>query len=281
MTLHAAPLLLLLAAAPLAAVELPSVTYLGRVTNWAGMEASLANPNARIQVFRSDTDVLLAATTIGIIGDSRYNYTVHIPMTLTPDADYGQQGLSICFKAEVDNTVYTSPRFTLPEAGTLVKYDIAFATDENGNGVADEYETELEAFEMPENGISGSYDADADYDGDGISNRDEYYAGTDPFWAEDRLAVTAFNPKAEADHIEVEFIASSGRNYLIEKTVTLSETFAEEPFRLEAKDGAKAYERLNAETDRTAKVYLLPSDANSAFIRVAVDIVPVTKPETP
>lgn len=281
MTLQSA-LFTILLASPVLAVEVPSVTYLGRITNWAGMEASLVNPNARIQAFRSDNNALLASTSIDAIGQSRYNYALHVPMTLTADESYGQQGISIYFKAKIDHAIYLSPRLILPQAGSLVKYDIAFATDANNNGVADEYEADVEAFDMPAAGIEGPYDADADYDGDGISNRDEYYAGTDAFWSKDRLAITHFKPKGEEGYTEVAFIASNGRNYRIKSGEHVEdEALGEVAFSLEPIENSKTYERFNAEGDQTVKVYLLPLEAKARFIRVAVDVVPIEPSETP
>lgn len=58
--------------------------------------------------------------------------------------------------------------------------DLVSTTDTNGDGIDDDYEAAMQVW-MATYGIEGTYDPDADYNGDGISNRDHYHAGTDPF----------------------------------------------------------------------------------------------------
>lgn len=275
-------LLLMVVGVQLFAVELPAVTFIGRITDPEGLEPSLADPNASVLLCRADNQAALARGNIQPISNTRFNYVIHSPMTdQLEDVLYGQSSVGVHLKITIGDREFTSPKLVLPEAGTLVKYDLAFATDANGNGVADEYE-EMLGPDMAAEGIDGPYDADADYDGDGMSNRDEYYAGTDPFNAADRLAIVALTPKAKNDHTAVEFIIARGHSYAVKAGDNLASALEETRFRTAPDASAATYERLNVAStyEATAVLYLLPDDATKKFIRVAVDAISPTPPAT-
>lgn len=65
------------------------------------------------------------------------------------------------------------------------------------------------------------YLADADWDGDGISNYDEYLAGTNPFDAEDKLVVTSFTANNLKLH-SLSFQYADGHVYAVEATADLA-----------------------------------------------------------
>lgn len=265
---------------PLRAIELPPVAYIGRITGWEGINATLTDPNATIEMRRVDNNCLLAQENLITVEGVRENYALQIPMTSDANPEYGQRNLAVYLKAFISGIAYTSPQLSLPASGSLVSYDLAFATDNNKNGVADEYEEEMENFYLPDAGITDPYDADADYDNDGMSNRDEYYAGTDPLNAKDKLAIINFTPNAANGKTAVEFIVSRGHSYAIKESENLSENFEETTFALTTEEGAPAYKRLNTtDATATATIYLLPTDATQQFIRVAVDIVPINTEE--
>lgn len=270
-----------LLALTLVAVELPSVTYIGRITNAEGIDPSLTDSDATIRLLRTDNQHCLAQSAISALEPTRYNYRLYAPMTDdTASTTYGKVDLAVAFQVTMSGKTYTSSGLALPQPGTLVQYDLAFATDANQNGVADAYEEEMELFEMPAAGVEGPYDADADYDGDGMSNRDEYYAGTDPLNAADRLAVVTLTPNALEGHTAVEFIISQGHSYGIKTADSLADGLTEKPFRVVPQTGERLYHRLNVGKNAaaTATVYLLPEAVTSKFIRVMVDTVPLSAP---
>lgn len=262
---------------PLMALEIPAVTYIGRITDPEGLEPSLADPHAQVKIRRVDNQALLAEGMIYPIANTRYNYIVNVPMTTLSENDaYGKTEVQVQLEVKIGSSSFTSTALALPEAGTLVKYDLAFATDANQNGVADEYE-EMIAPDMAVEGIDGPYDADADYDGDGMSNRDEYYAGTDPFNEHDKLAIIAFRPNDTNQHTAVEFIIARGHSYALKAGEKINESLSEVAFRTEPVEQAATYQRLNVTStyEATATVYLLPEEATSKFVRVKVDTVPL------
>lgn len=81
---------------------------------------------------------------------------------------------------------------TVAEFGTFLTETVVRIRDENGNGIADEWEQRY--------GLSGaSAVANADPDGDGKSNLEEYNAGTNPIVAENYLASVAVSGVWTAD----------------------------------------------------------------------------------
>jgi len=106
--------------------------------------------------------------------------------------------------------------------GGLCRCDIVVAEDENGNGVADEYEAYM-GWLMYQHDVEGEYDPNADYDGDGASNYAEYVAGTDPFDAGDRLGFSslAAAPADDAETLAFTFVPAAGRLYTVQEVPSL------------------------------------------------------------
>jgi hypothetical protein len=67
-----------------------------------------------------------------------------------------------------------------------------------------------------------SVNPNADPDGDGISNRQEYLAGTNPTNATDRLKVTTFTSSPKGTNVTLTWSSVLTREYLIQKTTNLA-----------------------------------------------------------
>ena len=204
--------LVLAALSPL--VEQP-FTFAGRITDYAHIGYD-ADQKVEIRA-KTEDGKLVARTTTVTGGGSSYNYVLYIPVATAAADGHVTAGTHLVFEfVDPDGTVYTGlvtgADAAVGESGGLRELNLALATDADGDGIPDEYVESL-AYLMWVYGKDG-YDPDADWDGDGVSNRDEYVAGTNPFDGTDRLSIVRMAADIELeDCYRLTFPVTAGRSY--------------------------------------------------------------------
>jgi len=104
---------------------------------------------------------------------------------------------------------------SLSNASAVVETDtIPGGTDSNGNGLPD-------AWERIYFGALG-VNPNADPDGDGMSNKEEYLAGTNPTNSADKLKITSFASSSGGTNVTLAWSSVISRYYLIQKTTNLA-----------------------------------------------------------
>jgi len=161
-------------------IKVPPPVYAGLVKDYMQNPYPAAN---EVQVFarRASDAKLLAATTVGDVAQG-VNYSLTLPMLSAASADvvglqYGETATFSCLDGDV---LWSNLARVTPSKPGFQRLDFTLGHDENGDGIADEYAAYME-LKMKEYEIAGAYDPEADYNGDGISNRAHYLAATNPF----------------------------------------------------------------------------------------------------
>ena len=124
----------------------------------------------------------------------------------------------------------------------------------------------MEAYE-----IEGDYDPFADYDKDGASNYAEYRAGTNPFDATDKLAITAYSAPQNAPHA-ISFEYAGGHVYGVATTLSLTNPqWATQKVKKTETDAEREQVMPSADEDDVgvATIYVVPAEgAKSQFFKV-------------
>ena len=240
----------------------PSYTFVGRITD----NAHVAFDADRVATFTvaATNGTLLARSKTFYRDDSTRNYALLIPVASSEVNGYALQGDTVTVSV-LDDNGRTWERVinpaTIGAPGTVSKVDIILAEDLNGDGIDDALFAELEAgWES-----SSAYDPDATYDpskfdsdGDGISDLDEALLGTNPFNAEDVLALQSFT----ASPMSLKFESPGGHTFAVETSSSLSPDDADwHPVPIATDPDAKS---------STRTLYTIPSSANSNFYRLAI-----------
>ena len=270
----------LMAEAPLQ--TLAPYTIVGRGVNWDGVAFDSQNC-VRMTVCK-EGKLLASCLTTDPDGNSPWNFRLVVQVASAPIDGYATVGDTLELTAEErgTSTVYSglvaANDLKIDAAGAYAILNIMLATDENHNGIADEYEKSKE-YEMWLLGIDGPFDPEADYDHDGASNRNEYLAGTDPFNPEDLFRASTVS-EVSSGLLAITFGANAGRTYVVKESETLaSGSDAKGPkwrsatFFLSTDPTEKPVNRVSNDSTAWAQrtIYLIKGDGNSRFYRLEVE----------
>ena len=253
---------------------LPPFTFVGRVTDYAHV-AFDADQKVTIRVYDENGNLLAKGTSF-TSGKTAYNFSVDVPVADQPAAGYavaGETKVRVDFvdpDGQVFRGLVSEGDLTVGEPGQQKRLSIALGTDADGDGVADEY-VEAMAYLMWKNKKS-SYDAEADWDGDGANNRAEYIAGTNPFDPKDRLSVREMAvDEGFEDYLKLTFLANQGRSY----TVDTSENLVKGDWRGTSFKTAEGEDQTRINTGGTETgyktIYVLKENLKQQFWKLKVE----------
>ena len=170
---------------------------------------------------------VIASTKVADPTAEGYNFLLQIPLSTTAtDSTAAVGDLLNCALIQESGLSLAATPLTVGEANTVSSLALEFVNiksyEQDGTtaNVPQEYidtiAVWMEAYE-----IEGEYDPFADYDSDGASNYVEYRAGTNPFDASDKLAITAYSAPLSALHaISFEYVG--GHIYGVATTRSLT-----------------------------------------------------------
>ncbi len=204
-----------------AATPMPSLIFFGTLSDEFGWPYQ---SDVVVDVYAEGLKIMSQEITPALGRD--YTFVLRVPYGSPGGADYSPDvvtpGDNVSIKiATLDRSVtLISTNFVcnLP-AGSVVNFNAAAGADSLGDGLPDELRRWIwsnlgkgEAFQ------SYNYRGEDDSDGDGVSNLDEYLAGTDPANAADSLNVYV-SKSPRADLAQLTFYSVPGKVYLIERGV--------------------------------------------------------------
>ena len=260
---------------------MPPFTYAGRVMNYMRTRYQ-----SEVTVYARHTNgVLVARTSVFTSDSSSRNYALAIPLASAPTEQMAVVGETLRFEVDDGTTLWTAqelmPSTPVGNPGTVVMADIVLLFDLNKNGVADAYEELIETLRFERDGVYEAYDPNADYDGDGFPNGQEYVAGTDPLSASETFTidyVATISPTIEIQkhRAVIRFYAMRGRTYSVVSTGNLSgdPAWAVQPFRLtDSPDAVTATTYLSpTDVSQEGNVTLyVDADAATKFYRLCVE----------
>lgn len=257
-------------------------TFVGRVLDW--QKGALGDDSGIIIRVRNAEGRVLAKCGTFTSSVSPYNYRVTVPVANTAAEGCLTVGESVVF--ELEDTAYRPSKIyrgkvppeksVIAKSGGVCRVDICLFNDKDGDGVPDEYVSAI-AGEMYDHDI-WAWDPNADWDGDGVSNADEWRAGTSPFDPADVFALRAaetVSAWALKDFFPISFFARGGRTYGVKATETLTDagSWHYTAFRTEPKGSAAETFFVNAasKAGETCTVYVPKTDVKGEFFKVTVE----------
>lgn len=222
-------LAVVLAALNAVAANFPVGTHLvkGTLKDW---QNNVLTSSAAVTIQAVATNgTVIASTPVGNPSADGYNFVLQIPLSTTATDSTVAVGDQLnCVLIQETGLALAASPITVGNANAVSSLALEFVnmqsyTNSTGTtvNVPAEYVDTIAAM-MEDEGIEGEdYDPFADYDHDGVSNYNEYRAGTDPFNPDDKLEVKAYTASQSAPHaISFEYVG--GHIYGVETTLSLT-----------------------------------------------------------
>ena len=260
-----------------AAANFPVGTHLikGTLKDWQNKVLTSAAA-VTIQAVATNGTVI-ASTKVADPSADGYNFLLEIPLSSkATDFTAAVSNTLNCVLVQESGLSLAVDPLVVGEANAVSEVRLAFVNtrsytkDGTTVNVPEEY-IEAISIWMEAYGIEGDYDPFDDYDHDGAKNYAEYCAGTNPFDATDKLAITAYAAPQSAPHaISFEYVG--GHVYGVATTRTLTNPqWATQPVRKNETDTDHEQVMPSADEDDVgmATIYVVPAEgATSQFFRL-------------
>lgn len=268
------------AASVVAAVNFPVGTHLikGTLKDW---QNKVLTSSAAVTVQAVSTNgMVIASTKVADPTADGYNFLLQIPLSSTATGSTAAVGDTLnCVLVQESGLSLAASPLAVGEANAVSTVSLAYVnmknyTSTDGTGttasVPAEYVDTIAAW-MEAYEIEGDYDPFADYDNDGASNYAEYRAGTNPFDATDKLAITAYSAPKDAPHA-ISFEYAGGHVYGVATTLSLTNPqWATQKVKKTETDAEREQVMPSADEDDVgvATIYVVPAEgAKSQFFKV-------------
>lgn len=263
-----------------ASANFPVGTHLikGTLKDWQN-KVLTSSAAVTIQAVATNGTVIASAKVADPTADG-YNFLLQIPLSsMATDSTAAVGDTLNCVLVQESGLSLAANPLAVGEANAVSTVSLAYVnmkdyTSTDGTGttasVPAEYVDTIAAW-MEAYEIEGDYDPFADYDKDGASNYAEYRAGTNPFDATDKLAITAYSAPQNAPHA-ISFEYAGGHVYGVATTLSLTNPqWATQKVKKTETDAEREQVMPSADEDDVgvATIYVVPAEgAKSQFFKV-------------
>ena len=262
------------------AANFPIGTHLvkGTLKDWQN-KVLTSSAAVTIQAVATNGTVI-ASTKVANPSEDGYNFLLQIPLSSTATDSTAAVGDRLnCVLAQDSGLSLAVDPITVGDANAVSTVCLAFVNTRDFTSTNDPTKTVSVPAEyvdtitpwMEAKEIEGEYDPFADYDNDGATNYAEYRAGTNPFDASDKLAITAYSASQNAPHaITIE--CPGRRVYGVSTTLSLTNPqWATQPVKKSETDVEHEQVMFSADEDDAdvTTIYVVPADgATSQFFKL-------------
>ena len=261
-------------------VNFPVGTHLikGTLKDWQN-KVLTSSAAVTIQAVSTNGSVI-ASTKVANPSEDGYNFLLQIPLSSTATDSTAAVGDSLnCVLIQESGLSLAVDPIPVGDANAVSNICLALVntksyTSTDGTdttvSIAQEYLDAIAPW-MEAYGYEGDYNPFADYDGDKMSNYEEYRAGTNPFDETDKLAIAAYAAPQNALHaISFEYVG--GHVYGVATTLSLTNpAWATQPVKKSETDAEHEQVMPSADEDDVgvATIFVVPAEgATSQFFKL-------------
>jgi hypothetical protein len=261
---------LLLAAAPLAIAGLPvpSFVYYGEVVDAYGWPLT------------SDVQACLIARVNGrecgrsLVHEGRgpaINYRIEVSIGAAYAVHPGDPVTFVLAMNGVEHPAMDPARVpVVGQPGGLVRCNLCIGSDADHDDLPDEWESRIIAWSGGVFTNIAQVVGTDDFDGDGVNNRDEFLAGTDPSWDVDVLRIQEIRLVPAAGRMGVAFFSVPGKTYRVTAASAVQGAFSSFPLAT-TEAGATGADYWRG-TGYYSWLYIdIPANTPQRFLRVEVE----------
>lgn len=267
------------ASSAVAAANFPVGTHLykGTLKDWKN---KLLSSSAAVTIQAVSTNgTIIASTKVADPTVDGSNFLLQVPLSSAATASTVAVGDTLnCVVVQESGLSLAANPLIVGEADTVSSLSLVFVNTKSFTQevtgttveVPQEYVDTIAAW-MEAYSIDGEYDPFDDYDSDGVTNYDEYRAGTNPFDATDKLAITAYSASNDALHaISFEYVG--GHVYGVTTTPSLTNPQWATQLVKKTKAGAEHTQvvpSFNDDEVGVTTIYVVPAEgATSQFFKL-------------
>jgi len=200
----------------------PVITY-GLIRDEYGAPLTKASAAALALVRDGDrAGTAYATCAVGESGIAGMNYR----LSLEIDSSGGGRSYAVtagtpmfvkAMRGDIEEALSPVATFTVPAQGTKQRLDYSFGTDADADGLPDDWEEWVLdlAGRDSSSAARAAFKPGDDADGDGMTNLQEYLAGTDPFLATDLLTIESFEVLPGTGRARLTFRTAVDRTYRV------------------------------------------------------------------